>query len=590
MFFFITVPFLLATAAASPPHIADGALPKPEHSSMDGPAMPDDVQPVGDEAEKQQAEHLDIYTKLKEQIPDPAVERETIKQELKRLIPLRPVPETATAEEKYYSTILEYLESIDREKSAELSLLQVIEETLANSYTIEYQSFNPAISATRVVEAESIFDMLFFSTADIIETNQPTPVALQSSDSSNRTFDTGLSKLLPTGMTVSTEYIVNRRKDEDFQFALINPSYRNQWRMSLRQPLLRGFGLDYNRSQIEITQNDRSRSEYEFQRLVRDQLVSVERAYWTLAGARRTLVIDARLIAEFQRIYDHLWARRDFDASPVEITQSKARLDERKAIVLRSIANVKDAEDQLKNLINDPNLDMAEQIEIIPTEFPTANRMIVDRLAELQAALDNRVEIREARLGIDTASIAVGAAKNQALPRFDVSFSYTYDGLGASQGDAWENLGDFDFHTYTVGLEFEWPIGNRGPRAALRRARLQHAQSEAFLRQTIEGIILDVNLAIRELETTYELIGANLITVESQQSQVKAIEDRAERRDPDQLNRELNARTGLATARSQLVDSLLRYNFAITELERAKGTLLQYNNISIVDSTTEKTE
>ena len=75
-----------------------------------------------------------------------------------------------------------------------------------------------------------------------------------------------------------------------------------------------------------------------------------------------------------------------------------------------------------------------------------------------------------------------------------------------------------------------------------------------------------------------------LTSVESQQSQVQAIVDRAERRDPDQLNRELNARTALANSRLQLLDALLNYNYAITELERAKGTLLEYNNIPIVDS------
>ena len=91
-----------------------------------------------------------------------------------------------------------------------------------------------------------------------------------------------------------------------------------------------------------------------------------------------------------------------------------------------------------------------------------------------------------------------------------------------------------------------------------------------------------------EMPSSYEQIGANLKSVESQIEEVQAIEDRAERRDPDQLNRELNARSGLANSRTQLLESLLRYNFAITGLERAKGTLLEFNNVVIVDSLSEE--
>jgi outer membrane protein TolC len=427
--------------------------------------------------------------------------------------------------------------------------------------------------------------MIFFSNATFVKSNSPTATTLAATDSTNRVFNTGISKLLPSGMTTSVTWGVIRNEfDSAFAFSTLNPSYRNSLTFQVRQPFLRGFGIDFNRAQINVTNNDRLISEQAFERGVQDHLLNTEEAYWRLVATRRNLVIEARLIAEFQKIYDFLEARRDFDATQVEITQAKARLDTQIANFVRVKQSVLNAEDNLKNFLNDPSLNLVDGVEIVPNEFLTAEPITLDRLAELQSALDNRQELKEAELGIESAQINVGVAKNQALPRFDVVFDYTYDALGKSQHDSFQNLSDFDFHNYRVQLQFEWPIGNRGARAALIRARRQHAQALAALKQQIEVIILDVNVAIRELNTNYEQIGANLTSVQSQIEQVEAIRERAERMDPDQLNRELGAIQGIASARRNLLLALQNYNVAISRLERAKGTLLDYDDVVVVDS------
>ncbi len=525
----------------------------------------------------------DVYDRIKVEVPDPLAVREFVAEKIKDLTAEADTKQNADL--KFFNTVLSYLDEIEREQKVELSLAEVIQRALANSYNIRVQSYNPAISATNVVEAEAVFDMIFFSNATFIKSNSPTATTLSATDSTRRIFDTGISKLLPTGMTTRVSWgVVRNEFDSDFAFSTLNPSYRNSLTFEVRQPFLRGFGIDFNRARINVTNNDRRISEHAFERAVQDHVLNSEEAYWRLVAARRNLVIEARLIAEFQKIYDFLFARREFDATQVEITQAKARLDSQVANFARVKQNVLDAEDSLKNFLNDPTLNLVDGIAIVPNEFLTAEPIALDRLAELQAALDSRQELKEAELGIESARINVGVAKNQALPRFDVIFDYTYDSLGKSQHDAFQNLSDLDFHNYSVRLLFEWPIGNRGARAALIRARRQHAQGLATLKQQIEAIILEVNVAIRELNTNYELIDANLTSVESRIEEVEAIEERAERMDPEQLNRELGARQGLASARRNLLVSLQNYNVAISRLERAKGTLLDYNNVVVGDS------
>ena len=552
---------------------ADEDPPPEEASAQEAP-----IQPL----EPQSRLDADVYRALREQIPDPVSARQHLQQRLDALRPQEDLRQKAEAD--YILNSLSYINQIDRENKIELSLHESIQRALEGSYNIRVQSYNPAIAATFVVEAEAAFDTIFFSNATFRKSNSPTATTLAATDSTNRFFNTGIRKLLPTGMGVEVAWNVTRQEfDSDFAFSTLNPSYRNELAFQVRQPFLRGFGIDFNRAQINVFKNDRQVSRYQFERSVQDHLLQVEEAYWRLVAARRSLVIESRLITDFQKIYDYLKAREDYDATQVEITQSKARLDMQVAGFVRVRQDVADTEDNLRALLNDPELNLADDIEIVPTEIPTAEPIVLDRLAELQAALDNRQELHEAELAIESAKINVGTAKNLAMPRFDVTFTYTYDALGKSQHDAFQNLGHFDFHNYMVRLEFEWPIGNRGARAALRRAGNQHAQALAGLKLQIEGIIREVNLAIRELNTSYEQIGANLTSVESQIEEVRAIEERAERRDPDQLFRELSARQSLSSARQSLLGSLLNYNFSVPRLERTKGTLLHYDNVVVGD-------
>ena len=77
-------------------------------------------------------------------------------------------------------------------------------------------------------------------------------------------------------------------------------------------------------------------------------------------------------------------------------------------------ADVMNAEDTLKRLINDPQLNQAADIEIIPTETPAITPIVVDQLGELTAALENRSELREAKYTIQQAQIGSGWPKTSA--------------------------------------------------------------------------------------------------------------------------------------------------------------------------------
>ncbi|MEK6675175.1 MAG: TolC family protein [Planctomycetota bacterium] len=480
----------------------------------------------------------------------------------------------------YIERLLQRVETIRRPNQTRLTLEETLHRTLANNYLIEVERFNPAMETTRVVEAEAAFDAVFFT--DLVKNvvDRPSGSQLASSHSDLLDIRSGIRKVLPSGTTVSASYGF-QRTNTALSFQQINPEWFNDLQLEMRQPFLRGFGLDYNRSVIRLAKNDHRISHLAFARRVRDTLRETEELYWRLVQARRDVVITARLLAEFEGIYDFLVARQAFDITPVQLSATKANLESARADFVRVRANVFDAEDRLVSAMNDPEMNLAADVEIIPTDFPPLVRLMVDPVAEAQTGLDRRPEIREQQLRVASAKILIGRAKNEELPRLDLTFRYTIDGLGRNADSAFDQLTMHRFVEYLVGVSFEVPVGNRSPRAVHRRAQLQHSQAIAQLKATFEQVLLDINLAVRNLTTSYDQIGPSFEAAQAREREVDSIVARAERKDLNTLNSELGSRQALASSRRAMLQSVIDYNIAIIDLERAKGTLLQYNNVMV---------
>ncbi|MCL2329710.1 MAG: TolC family protein, partial [Phycisphaerae bacterium] len=282
---------------------------------------------------------------------------------------------------------------------------------------------------------------------------------------------------------------------------------------------------------------------------------------------------------ELETIVRTIEERQGVDIQEVQVKLARARYENRKNDFVQAKAQVMDAEDNLKALMNDPDVNLAKDLEIIPTDVVNIEPLIVDVYGEMAAALEYRSELRQARLQIDQAKIAIGVAKNQALPKLDLTFRYVIDGLGGNWGKAFSQMCDNDFNEYMLQLQFEWPIGARAGEAQIRQARLQQAQAIAQHRGRIEQVILETKTAIRDLHTAYDQIGPSLRSAQASQAQLTATKLRQERKDLPSLQVELDAHESLAASRQNLVRSIADYNVAIINLERRKGTLLSYNNI-----------
>lgn len=517
------------------------------------------------------------------QIPDPVDAEQVFERRRADLSRANPEARVLAALDRQHEKARTYLAQFRKPTQTLMTLSEAVQRALAHSYAIRIDGYNPGISQTQLVEAEAAFDAVFFLDASYRRIDQPTASQLAPVGSDTRALSGGIRKLLPTGMQVQTSLDVNRQFLQNFQFQTLNPEYSSSFVTQFTQPLLRGFGLDYNRAQINIRRLEQRIAEERFEQNTRDTLFRVEQAYWQLASVRREVMILATSVAQNYVTHKNVEDRLAHDATPIEFNNSLSRWKSREVEFQDAIRRVREAEDTLKNLINDPDLKLSEEIEIIPTEPLFAGPLAIDHFAEVRTALDQRSEITQAKLRVDQARIRTGAAKHETLPQLDLSFTYQVDGLGSTADNAFDSLGTSRYQSYTVGATFSYPIGNRQREAAWRGARLAELQAMVSLNQTVDGVVQDVNTAVRALMVRYQNIPTQLIAVEAAILNLASLQARTQRIDPSFLETELGAVENLNNSRITLLRILIDYNVAIIALENAKGTLLEYNNVVVRD-------
>jgi len=475
-----------------------------------------------------------------------------------------------------------YIAEIRRSRTFKLSLAEAVRRALANNYQIHFEGYGPAISTAQIVQAEAAFDMAFFLNTSKAVRDHDTAVKYTWDQGDTTIFQTGVQKLLTSGATARLSYDFTRQYNmlPSQQRPLVyNPSWTDNATAELRQPFLKNFGIDFNRAQINIRKDELRISQERFRRTVIDTLNNTETAYWNLVAARRNVVITAELVSQAERTLAQVKARQDYDAYQTLVANSEANVASRVAEFIEVKNTVGNAEDALLNILNDPQLTFPADYEIIPTDVPTAIPVVRDRFHEVETALVHRPEIQEAKASVERARIQVGVAKNQALPKLDAVFRIALNGFQNSSQAAWDQMMNAEYQDTFVGLEFLWNFGERAERAGIRAATLAHSQAIFVLKKAIDDVITDCRTTLRNLVTRFEQIAPNVVATVASEDNLRSILEREERKSPEQLNTVLTAQTQLAQNRRALLQSLINYNQAIVNLERAKGTLLEYDNV-----------
>ncbi len=476
-------------------------------------------------------------------------------------------------------------------RTVALSMERVVKRVVEGNLNIQFARLAPGIAEAQVVAAQAAFDWVFFTNFQWDSTDQPR----LSTNFSNFTADQrqtleftgGLRKRLTSGaqFTIQNTYRRLDNQSDSTNVPSINPGHEASLRLLLEQPLLRNFGSDVALAQIRIAKNQERDEIQALKSTVIQNITDAEEAYWALVRNYATLKIVKRLYDRGAQVRGDMEVRLRTGAGvePSELSDANARVQSRRAQIIRAQNALAAASDRIKVLMNDPDLPIGSDLLLLPSDDAVDEAIAFNLRDSLETALTNRPEIQRALLSIDNTGIRQIVANNALLPRLDLRVTTQFNALESDAESAFNELGSSNFVDYGVGLSFELPIGNREAQAGVTQRRLEKSQAVEAYRNTVQGIVSEVNAALRNVQTNFELIeqtrAARLAATENVRT-IEVKENTIAIKSPEFLNLKLSRQESLSQAELEEVQALTDYNIAMARLFAAMGTTLKRNQIN----------
>lgn len=493
-----------------------------------------------------------------------------------------------------------------------LSLREAIEQGLQNNLGVQIQRFNPLIAEEDMRIAWGAYDPIWESELGWNKERLPNSSGFQGTAfSAGKTLDGegGFVGLLPLLSTQYSAKLASRRETTNFPFSRLSPEYRSTTIFSVTQPLLRDLIWNEPWTLVKVSTIGYASSREAFHLDVMDIVAGIEDAYWNLIATHEEMLVAEKSLETSQALLDQTKIQYDVGVvSKVEVVQAEAGVADREFRFIVARNRYRQSQDDLIDLVLGEQLQPETTLAIEPTD--RADDYItydVDVEESTRVAFDNRPELILASQEIERLVIQEKFAKNQRLPRFDVTGSYFYQGLSGRQNPAndpcafiddpcdpvalaapRQNYGDSydDFYAsngannWDVRGVFSIPIPNTSARHRATQAEIELRQARTQKRRVELDIIVQIRTAARNIVSSQEGIQAAERGVAAAAEQLRAEGIRLEYGEStpfDVLLRE----DDLVQAESQKIGAFQAYRTSLTALDRQQGTILRNRNIAI---------
>lgn len=475
------------------------------------------------------------------------------------------------------------------------SVEDIYRSAIQHSNQIKIYSDLPLIRETGMQEADGDFDIQTFIDGRLIRKNEPIGSTLTTGNSANRFLENkdyleaGVRKKFATGTEAT---LSNRLSTLSNNSSFVTPQNQgsSELVLSVVQPLLEGSGYHYNQSKIKLAKIDSKMASAEFVRQLQSHLIEVNQAYWALFYARSYFILTKQLVGDTSGILTQLEQRSDLDALQSEVLRARASLAMRNSMLNRAEMAVRNSEERLRALVNDPAEDIGSNAEMIPVTPPVMARFTDDVRRVAGDALRNRSEIQQGFDGLRAAIVRRDMQKNQELPSLNLVAEMMLGDIEPSDNTGRAFNDQFGDGTgYMVGFQFSQPWDNDTDRAQLLRSELELRQQANKLRATIDLVLLESLVSYRELMTAYRDMQGRFSALEASREELRLLSDRLEvdteeeggRTTASQLQLILDSMDRNQSAEEMFLESVVSYNASFASLQRARGTFLRSENVKI---------
>lgn len=415
--------------------------------------------------------------------------------------------------------------------------------------------------------------------------------------------DIQYTQSFPTGTTIEA-VIDNSRGATNSPESFLNPTLNSYYHIALQQQLLAGFGFGPNLRFLRIAKNNQKISDQAFKLQIVTTVTQIANMYWDLVAAYEDEGVKSRSLDFARQTLENGRKQLALQAIPaMDVMKDEAEEAGREQDLTIAKSTLQFQELLIKNALT-KNLDdpILEAMPVRPTDqssmagATTVQGQTEDMIAQ---ALKDRLELGESDIDLANRRLSRDAARNALLPSVALTAYYGGSGLAGPQnplsGEPSNSPTDFGgslrtaFNNtspdYYVGFQVNVPLRNRVAKSDQYRAELETRQSELRMQQLRKQIRIEV----RNAQYTLEQSDARVISARKGRDLAQKtfdITSKEQELGAGSNLQTLTARRDLAEAESTLVAAMTAYQKAKIELDRAVGTTLEANNISIESAKT----
>jgi len=477
--------------------------------------------------------------------------------------------------------------------SAQIPLTErsALERALMANFDLQVENLSPEITLAEIAVEESAFLPSLFVEARY-DDNFTMQNSIDFSALQQRFFDEqnlmsrgGMGGRLPWGTTyelsVQLREMDNSVNRAGLPNAIFSPEYDAFTGLTLRQPLLKGFGKKANLASLRTARVQLLITEKTREVAVNNMCVEVLNAFYDLAYAEANEDVKEQAVSVAEQLLAETTRREELGLlSPVDVAEAHVRVSESQEELIQS-----------RDFLRERQLEMVRLLNLPPdstgaTVRPTVAAELLDTPPSYELtqffpdALEARPDYLLALDRVNQEGVRKDAARNERLPQLDLHFSYGLHGLGGGYDDAFDRVLTADEPQWGAGLSLTVPFSRREAQAKMSAATVRVRQAELRVEQLRQRIALEVENAVRRLD----VLGQRLDTARSsvafateslalEQARLKTGQtsgfavSELQRRLADAQTRELAARVDLTKA--------------VTELWSVSGQLLSRHGIDV---------
>jgi len=415
------------------------------------------------------------------------------------------------------------------------------------------------------------------STEDIISRGMLRSDYFEDADEIN----VGFNGLIPSGANWDLKFMDRQRSSSVIEdYRNYRYEYSNNIKLSLTQPILKGFGQDITKAKIELAKIQKEVDDSKFNQKMMELVGVTVQYYWKLYGAQKIRQSWENSLGIAESVMKDIALRvREGKIAKTEWLEAQSSIGIRRSELYNAESKVVEAQNQLFTLLN-VSVSDNKDVRFLVQDDPLGNYSeILDGGDYIKMALENWPEYKIAKKNVDKEKVQLNYTENQMLPQLDLIGTVALNSLDENRRESLREVVTDKFVSWSVGVKLSRPLlDNARARSDRSMARLRTRQAELEIQALEKGLSNSVYSkvdALKSLQAQWKEYEKGL-GVRAQLLDIERIKLKTGRIGLKDL---LNQEEEYVGYQRKALNCLVNYKLAEAMLDIASGSILKKYNV-----------